>query len=58
MQALGVDDVDEWLAELTDENGEFVSPDAGAGQVAVDAFRRGQDPASVVGDAPPPAAGG
>jgi hypothetical protein len=57
MQALGVEDVDEWLAELVDENGDFVSPDTSAGQVAVTAFRNGQDPAAVVGDAQPPPAG-
>jgi hypothetical protein len=51
MQALGVDDVDEWLAELTDENGNFIAPDVSAGDVAVQAFRNGQDPAAVVGSA-------
>jgi hypothetical protein len=56
MQALGVEDVDEWLAELMDEDGQFRDPDSSAGQVAVTAFRNGQDPAAVVGDAeqPPP----
>jgi hypothetical protein len=45
MDVLGVDDVDEWLDELTDpETGEFKSPDTTAGDVAAGAFRRGADP--------------
>lgn len=47
--ALGVPNVDEILAEMTDEEGNFVPPrakaDASAGQAAVDEFRRGGDPA-------------
>jgi hypothetical protein len=47
--ALGVPNVDEILAELTDDEGNFVPPrataDATAGQAAVDEFRRGGDPA-------------
>lgn len=46
--ALGVPNVDEILAELTDEHGNFVSPEDSAGQAAADAFRRGDDPARVV----------
>jgi hypothetical protein len=57
LQALGVEDVDEILDELTDDQGNFVSPDVTAGQAAADAFRRGQDPAAVVGDGQPPPAG-
>lgn len=49
LSALGVPNVDEVLAELTDEDGNFISPrstaDASAGQAAVDEFRRGGDPA-------------
>lgn len=48
LQILGVGDADEWLEKMTDENGEFVSPDASAGQAAVDAFRRGEDPAKLI----------
>lgn len=46
--ALGVPNVDEILAELTDENGDFIDPEATAGQAAADAFRRGEDPARTV----------
>lgn len=42
MRALGVSDVDEWLAELTDSEGNFLDPLVTAGQAAVDAFRDGQ----------------
>ena len=47
MRALNVRDVDEWLAELQDADGNFVDPLAAAGQAAADAFRRGEDPAEV-----------
>ncbi|WP_404291575.1 hypothetical protein [Glutamicibacter arilaitensis] len=42
MRALGVSDVDEWLEELTDEEGNFLDPLVAAGQAAADAFRDGQ----------------
>src|SRR5690606_17449123 len=42
MRALGVRDVDEWLEELTDEQGNFLDPLVAAGQAAADAFRDGQ----------------
>lgn len=42
MRALGVTDVDEWLAELTDSEGNFLDPLVAAGQAAADAFRDGQ----------------
>lgn len=48
LQALGVRDVDELLEQVTDEDGNWVDPDANAGQAAVDAFRRGEDPAEAV----------
>jgi hypothetical protein len=51
LEALGVHDIDEVLDELVDEQGNFVSPDIGAGQAAAAAFRRGQDPAALLGDA-------
>lgn len=47
LQALGVKDVDELLEDMTDDDGRFVDPKVTAGQVAVDAFRRGDDPSSV-----------
>lgn len=48
MRALGVRDVDEWLADLTDAEGNFLDPLVVAGQAAADAFRRGEDPADEV----------
>jgi hypothetical protein len=48
LQALRVDDVDEILEQVTDENGQFIDPQASAGQAAVDAFNAGQDPAAVL----------
>jgi hypothetical protein len=54
--ALKIDNVDEVLSELTDEAGNFLPPDANAGQAAVDAFRKGQDPAALLnGDPQAPA---
>ncbi|MBP2704410.1 hypothetical protein JOL79_11355 [Microbispora sp. RL4-1S] len=53
LEALGVRDVDGILKKLTDADGNFVSPGVSAGQAAADAFRRGEDPASVAGNAPP-----
>jgi hypothetical protein len=52
LEALGVRDVDEILQELSDDAGNFRRPDGaggGAGQAAVDAFRRGEDPAAALG---------
>lgn len=54
LEVLGESDVDEILQELVDDQGNFLSPDIGAGQAAADAFRRGQDPAALLGDAQPP----
>jgi hypothetical protein len=48
LQALGVKDIDELLEEVTDDQGNFVDPNVTAGQVAVDAFNRGEDPAEAV----------
>jgi hypothetical protein len=54
LQALGVEDVDLVLEDLTDEDGRWLDPLVSAGQAAVDAYRRGVDPATVVGtDAQP-----
>lgn len=53
LQALGVTDVDEVLADVTGDAGEFVPPGMSAGQAAVDAFNRGEDPAALVGAGEP-----
>ncbi|MCL8026325.1 hypothetical protein [Nocardioides bruguierae] len=47
MQTLGVEDVDEVLALMTDNQGRWIDPEMSAGQAAADAFRRGDDPAAV-----------
>lgn len=52
LQALGVKDVDDLLADMQDEDGRWIDPygELGSvGQAAIDAFRRGQDPASAAG---------
>jgi hypothetical protein len=54
LEALGMSDVDAVLDQLTDDEGNFVPPDTGAGQAAVDAFRRGQDPAALLAGDPGP----
>jgi hypothetical protein len=46
LEALGVDDIDEILDRMTDDQGNYIDPQVTAGQAAVDAFRRGEDPAS------------
>lgn len=48
LHALGVEDIDELLKAMTDDQGRWIDPLVTAGQVAVDAFNRGQDPAQVV----------
>lgn len=51
LEALGVRDVDSILEVLTDEEGNFKPPEGAAGmagQAAVDAFRRGEDPAALI----------
>jgi hypothetical protein len=48
LNALHVDDVDEILEDVTDADGNFVPPNASAGQAAVNAFRAGQDPAAML----------
>lgn len=48
LNALGVKDVDEVLEGVTGPDGEWIDPDMNAGQAAVDAFRRGEDPAEAV----------
>lgn len=46
--ALGVEDIDLVLDELTDDDGFWIDPHENAGQAAVDAFRRGEDPAGAL----------
>lgn len=43
-----VEDPDEILAEITDDQGNFLPPAGAVGQAAVDAFNRGQDPAAAL----------
>ncbi|WP_326646673.1 hypothetical protein OG884_18770 [Streptosporangium sp. NBC_01755] len=53
LEALGVEDIDEILDELTTEDGAFIPPGESAGQAAVDAFRNGGDPAALLaGESP------
>ncbi|HEY0889361.1 MAG TPA: hypothetical protein VGE38_07110 [Nocardioides sp.] len=48
LNALGVKDVDEVLDDVTDEEGNWLDPEASAGDAAVQRFRRGEDPAEVL----------
>lgn len=48
LRALNVRDIDELLADMVDEDGNFITPDATAGDVAAKAFRDGQDPAEAL----------
>jgi hypothetical protein len=50
LQALGVDDVDELLADMVDADGQWIDPDMTAGDVAARRFRRGEDPERLLGD--------
>lgn len=47
--AFELDDVDELIDTMTDDQGNFKDPRASAGQAAVDAFNRGEDPAAIFG---------
>lgn len=48
LMALGVKDVDKVLDEMKDADGNWIDPQANAGQAAADAFRRGEDAASLL----------
>lgn len=48
LEAMGEDDIDETLAKLTDEQGNFIDPKVTAGDVAVKAHRDGKDPAEAL----------
>ncbi|WP_141576137.1 hypothetical protein [Actinomadura sp. WMMA1423] len=52
LDALGVKNIDEIIDQLTGDDGEFLSPQGSlgaAGQAAIDAFNRGEDPAGALG---------
>lgn len=44
-QVFELEDVDDLIDQMTDGEGNWIDPDLTAGQVAVDRFRRGEDPA-------------
>lgn len=48
LRALRIRDIDEWLDQMKDDNGNFVDPSVTAGDVAANAFRNGQDPAGAL----------
>ncbi len=48
LTALGVEDIDDVLAELTDDDGNWRDPYAQLGQGLVNAFQRGEDPAALL----------
>lgn len=48
LRALGVRDVDEILEAWTDDAGNFIDPNTSAGDAAIDAFNRGQDPVAAL----------
>lgn len=48
LRALGVRDVDEILDQWTDDAGNFVDPNTSAGDAAIGAFERGEDPAEAL----------
>lgn len=47
-RAFGLEDVDDLIEQLTDEDGNWIDPRVSAGDAAVDAFNRGQDPAEAL----------
>jgi len=53
LTALKVDNIDEVLDQATDDDGNFIDPQVGAGQAAANAFRRGQDPAAALNGGDP-----
>ncbi|PYG00172.1 hypothetical protein SAMN05216184_104111 [Georgenia satyanarayanai] len=48
LSALGVRDIDELVDQATDDDGNWVDPEATAGRAAVDAWREGRDPAEAL----------
>lgn len=47
-KAFKLEELDDLIDALTDDDGNWIGPDESAGQVAVEAFRRGEDPAAVL----------
>ena len=45
-KAFGLEDIDTLIDDLTDDAGNWIPPGVTAGQAAVDAHNRGQDPAA------------
>lgn len=52
LQVLGVGDIDEVLAEITDADGNWIDPAVSAGAAAAAAYRAGADPAVILGGEP------
>ena len=48
LTALGVDDADRVLADMTDEQGRWIDPARGVGDALIDAFQRGEDPSQLL----------
>lgn len=48
LRALGVRDVDEIIDDMTDDDGNWIDPEASAGDAAVQAFRRGENAAEAL----------
>ncbi|MDJ0321841.1 hypothetical protein [Pseudarthrobacter sp. PS3-L1] len=48
LHALRIRDIEEILDQVTDDNDQYIEPGVTAGAAAADAFKRGEDPATVV----------
>ncbi|MGC0237288.1 hypothetical protein [Arthrobacter sp. SD76] len=48
LRALRVRDIDDLLVDMVDDDGNFITPSASAGDVATKAFRDGQDPSAAL----------
>jgi hypothetical protein len=48
LEAMNEDDIDEKLAKMTDEDGNYIDPEFTAGAVAARAFRQGKNPADAL----------
>jgi hypothetical protein len=44
----GIDDIDDLIEGLTDADGNWIDPEASAAAAAVEAYRRGEDPAALL----------
>lgn len=54
LKALGIDNIDEVLKEITDDEGNFIDPFLTAGAVALTQFERGQGGGNTPAPTPPP----